>query len=919
MTKTPWQSNKFKLGLIMTTVNSPSTCDWKCDHMVEPAVMAVKTKDCILNSLERIRELVCVVEEEGPLQHLLSTLQEAVAYLVGGQPVSDSSVWVDSGNVRARDESMDVSIEGNVRNESEHMNVELRAGEESVRESVDESLRAGGESVSEDVDERTEEESVRESVDESLRAGGESVSEGVDERAEEESVSEGVDERAEEESVSEGVDERAEEESVSEGVDESVSEGVDERAEEESVRAWEESVSEGRSKRYYVENYRFAYTHIPGVPTSLPNTRDFLRLINAAAGNSIDQQASLLALVCGEDHSFTHSLDECVKLLLDHNSPLPTTPPLPLVLDIFSSLHQLAVRAHYVLGRLVRETCESTSENVFSVIATLCNGGEDMKLRHYRGLLQGCSCHKCRQELTWLDAPTGSQPGPCTYVAAAMALTVSNFTNLTPTFFRQVCKFYEKSSPLSHEYFFKSRQSPARVRQALPCLTSLTIPPTQPLPNPLRLLRGAVFPLSVEAIHYVDGDGGNLLAEAVSGLLEYLAPISNIEILQLTNGQHLVGFREESHDAIELTHTFTCGSANVRGLRKQELGVTALRRARHNIATSKKALLSTSGSVDSYGRLLVTVHLVRDGVSTTNGEDLVQQGLSVPFGEAPSSIKEAQRVAMEERRGLYSLSADMSALDLHPSEVRRQLLSSTEVRITIGSDICRITSQAGGSNEGHLMIRKSTIEGAGLGLFVHGAQSNLYIPDDKFLTYYSLRPLPRGHPPSNPDYELAVNSFVFGADHYDGTNLGRYANQGGLDEAMRELASQSTLVNYTQPDWKVVDQVAERHCNARFYRQGQSLCVGTSGTIHLSPTTPKELLVNYGIPNYWLPYLASKANTLPPQSPHLKFLLWALSNSNCNWPDTLKSTLTTLLSIAPQPNAQSPWPHLTDTPRGRRH
>ena len=139
MTKTPWQSNKFKLGLTMTTVNSPSACGWKCDHMVvEPAVMVVKTKDCILNSLERIRELVCVVEEEGPLQHLLSTLQEAVAYLVGGQPVSDSSVWVDSGNVRARDESMDMSIEGNVRNESKHMNVELRAGEESVREGVDE-------------------------------------------------------------------------------------------------------------------------------------------------------------------------------------------------------------------------------------------------------------------------------------------------------------------------------------------------------------------------------------------------------------------------------------------------------------------------------------------------------------------------------------------------------------------------------------------------------------------------------------------------------------------------------------------------------------------------------------------------------------------------------------------------------------
>ena len=67
------------------------------------------------------------------------------------------------------------------------------------------------------------------------------------------------------------------------------------------------------------------------------------------------------------------------------------------------------------------------------------------------------------------------------------------------------------------------------------------------------------------------------------------------------------------------------------------------------------------------------------------------------------------------------------------------------------------------------------------------------------------------------------------------------------DKAMRKLAFQGTLANYTQPDWKVVDQVAERHCNAKFYRHGQSLCVGTPRAIDLSPTTPRELLINYGI------------------------------------------------------------------------
>ena len=37
----------------------------------------------------------------------------------------------------------------------------------------------------------------------------------------------------------------------------------------------------------------------------------------------------------------------------------------------------------------------------------------------------------------------------------------------------------------------------------------------------------------------------------------------------------------------------------------------------------------------------------------------------------------------------------------------------------------------------------------------------------------------------------------------------RGAEPKGLDEAMRELASQSPSVNYTQPDWRVVDHVAD--------------------------------------------------------------------------------------------------------------
>ena len=111
-----------------------------------------------------------------------------------------------------------------------------------------------------------------------------------------------------------------------------------------------------------------------------------------------------------------------------------------------------------------------------------------MKLRYYQGLLQGCSCCKCQQELTRLDASMGSQPQPCTYVAAAMALTVSNFTNLTPTFFRQVYIFMKSLLPFLTRFFqIPTVPYTCQIRSALPDITHH--PPTQPLPNPLRLLR----------------------------------------------------------------------------------------------------------------------------------------------------------------------------------------------------------------------------------------------------------------------------------------------------------------------------------------------------------------------------------------------------------------------------------------------
>ena len=182
-----------------------------------------------------------------------------------------------------------------------------------------------------------------------------------------------------------------------------------------------------------------------------------------------------------------------------------------------------------------------------------------------------------------------------------------------------------------------------------------------------------------------------------------------------------------------------------------------------------------------------------------------------------------------------------------------------------------------------------------------------------------------------PSFAVAVTSQKMETKEGLGMRVRCYINQGGLDPALRELDSQSSLLNYQQPDWKVVEQRAVAHCQVRFQRQSGSLVIYTKAPLNLSPR-PQEIFINYGVADYWLPFLATKADTLPPDDPHLLFflvdtlpsddphllfLLRALGSPQCNWSLSLKNTLKSILSIPLPPDPHLPWPQLTHLRRKR--
>ena len=148
------------------------------------------------------------------------------------------------------------------------------------------------------------------------------------------------------------------------------------------------------------------------------------------------------------------------------------------------------------------------------------------------------------------------------------------------------------------------------------------------------------------------------------------------------------------------------------------------------------------------------------------------------------------------------------------------------------------------------------------------------------------------------EYTLSIERG--GGGHYDsfvynGENIGRYINQGGLQQA---FALMLRLARSRGPfQFSAIEDEAQSHCNCRFSRRRHfGAVVAAEADMELGPT-PVELLVNYGIQSYWLDFFARRSEDLGLQHPLVRAVLWCATSAESCWPQHLRQIV---LNSVPQ-------------------
>ena len=195
-------------------------------------------------------------------------------------------------------------------------------------------------------------------------------------------------------------------------------------------------------------------------------------------------------------------------------------------------------------------------------------------------------------------------------------------------------------------------------------------------------------------------------------------------------------------------------------------------------------------------RLLVEVYTCSKASDqfVSTGVRRVEAGLSFPTRGAPIQYNLALETAHANRRGVFQYGADMGVDELMPWVLKDSLAdrgSSHSVRC--GAVQCTVDNCYQFLNETHMRVSPSLIKGAGSGLMVRPTppgRQEVTIPKGAYLCFFA-----------NPsDYELGSTrrgdagvDAAYDPQVYDGKNIGRFINQGGLLEGIQALVASCDL------------------------------------------------------------------------------------------------------------------------------
>lgn len=477
-----------------------------------------------------------------------------------------------------------------------------------------------------------------------------------------------------------------------------------------------------------------------------------------------------------------------------------------------------------------------------------------------------------------------------------ISLSDKSFTNLTIPYLKQCLSFADRTS----------LHSPV-LKVTCPGLRSNLRQLCSQLPTHSNVLKPS-FEVNtqtnhLEAITYVDGDGGYITTDFVPGLLDYVQqldcpiPFHNIDV---GNRSHtLVEFREAFHDAVELSHEY-----RFRGPSSLQVpaGLKALASARRSVGLSKKTTIVVHGTDESGLRLLVEVvtELDTDTVPVANGLRCIREGYSYAAtynqSQIPQCYQQAEDDARSNCRGLWQLKEYHSILqkeEYKPWTLKRHLRTRNEgsgyghvgEEFEDEDGVCynfSVKVSTEHLNEANLYVAQSTIENAGLGLFLlpprPGARTKV-IPADTSLCIYAHLIGPEETDESHGDYYVFRDGGSYDAKVIDGENHGRFANQGGLDEGTKKMCQLAALPVGVF-NWREVNTEVEQKVDAVFQTadRKKTLKLVTTKVITMpaGSSVCKEVFVDYDLKGYWIPYILRNMDAIGRDHWMVKRTLWLL-------------------------------------------
>ena len=349
--------------------------------------------------------------------------------------------------------------------------------------------------------------------------------------------------------------------------------------------------------------------------------------------------------------------------------------------------------------------------------------------------------------------------------------------------------------------------------------------------------------VTAECINYCDGDGGSIQVDRFPGLSRYLE-VNGIPIHSVGSPScRLVYFREAFHDAIEAGHRFsvttmedvdTLPEASSARPQVTHFGHLALVHARNEIGKPScgRVLLVPYGVHHGRNglRLLVEIYTSSKGSDqfVSTGVRRVEDGLSFPTVGAPMRYLQAMEAAIANRNGFFQFGPEMANVQLMPWSLKVSLAEQESVTVHCSDTLtCTVNNSRKLLNECHMMVHPSLLTGAGSGLFIRPTpptQQDATIPKGAYVCFFSYATAVSEGPAS--DYELGSTRNVSGLDRvvydpsvYNGLNIGRFINQGGLNEGIKALVASCNReegCDSYRPG--VAENIFDQHCNVVYTR-----------------------------------------------------------------------------------------------------